>query len=118
MAAMQDFNVASKGSYLFFPALSVDSDGNLYAVYGTSSKTTFPSLLVSHRLANDPPNTLQEPVILQPGKGADFSGRYGDYFAVAVDPDNPNVFWVAGQYTPEDPDVPWSTFIGHFSATQ
>ena len=117
-AAMQDFNVASKGSYLFFPALSVDSDGNLYAVYGTSSKTTFPSLLVSHRLANDPPNTLQEPVILQPGKGADFSGRYGDYFAVAVDPDNPNVFWVAGQYTPEDPDVPWSTFIGHFSATQ
>ena len=108
---MQDFNVAVNGSYLFFPALSIDNNG-------TSAKTIYPSLLVSHRLANDPPNTVQEPVVLQPGRGADFSGRYGDYFAVAVDPNNPNVFWVAGQYTPENQDVPWSTFIGHFSVTQ
>jgi hypothetical protein len=117
-AIMQDFNVAVNGSYLFFPALSVDNNGNLYVVYGTSSKTIYPSLVVSHRLANDPPNTVQEPVVLQPGRGADFSGRYGDYFAVAVDPNNPNVFWVAGQYTPEDQAVLWSTFIGHFSVTQ
>ena len=117
-AVMQDFNVAVTGSYLFFPALSVDNNGNLFVVYGTSAKTIYPSLLVSHRLANDPSNTVQQPVILQSGRGADFSGRYGDYFAVAVDPNNPNVFWVAGQYTPEDQAVPWSTFIGHFSVTQ
>jgi hypothetical protein len=117
-AVMQDFNVGVNGSYLFFPALSVDNDGNLYVVYGISGKTTYPSLLVSHRLASDPPDTLQEPVTLQPGRGADFSGRYGDYFAVAVDPRNPNVFWVAGQYTPEGQTILWSTFIGHFSVTQ
>jgi hypothetical protein len=59
---------------------------NLFVLYGTSSKTTYPSLLVSHRLADDPPNTLQKAVTLQPGRGADFSGKFGDYFAVAVDP--------------------------------
>jgi hypothetical protein len=117
-AVIQDFNVGVNGSYLFFPALSVDDNGDLLVVYGTSGKTTYPSLLVSHRLADDPPNTVQEPVTLQPGRGADFSGRYGDYFAVAVDPNNPNVFWVAGQYTPQDQAILWSTFIGHFSVSQ
>lgn len=117
-AVIQDFNVGVNGSYLFFPALSVDNNGNLFVVYGISGKTTFPSLLVSHRLVNDPPNTVQEPVTLQPGGGADFSGRYGDYFAVAVDPSDPNVFWVVGQYTPEDQATRWSTFVGHFSVTR
>jgi hypothetical protein len=117
-AVLNDFNVAVTDSYLFFPALSVDNDGNLYVVFGTSSSTIYPSLLVSHRLANDSPNSVQQPVVLQPGRGADFSGRYGDYFAVALDPNNPNVFWVAGQYTPEDTNILWSTFIGHFNVTQ
>lgn len=118
-AVIQDFNVGVNGSYLFFPALSVDNNGNLFVVYGISGKTIFPSLLVSHRLANDPPNTVEEPLTLQPGGGSDFSGRYGDYFAVAVDPTDPNVFWVAGEYTPQDQATTrWSTFIGHFSVTR
>jgi hypothetical protein len=111
---LQDFNVAVNRSYLFIPALSVDNAGNLDVVYGLSSRNDYPSLVVSERLVSDPPNTLETPVLLQPGTGPDFSGRYGDYFAVAVDPSDPNLFWVAGQYIPQSQDIYWSTFIGHF----
>ena len=112
----QDFNAAVRNSYLFFPAISVDIAGNLNVIYGFSNMTFFPSLLVSQQAIGDPANSLQSPVLLQQGSGADKSGRFGDYFAVANSPEKQSEFWVAGQYTPASSSrIFWSTFIGNFS---
>jgi len=104
----QNIELGSSGYYYFYPALSVDSLGNLVVIFGYSSSTSYPSLAVTKQATNDPVNTLESPVILASGTVADTSGRYGDYFGAASDPSVAKV-WVAGEY---HTSATWSTFIG------
>ena len=38
-------NVGVNGSYLFYPAVSVDSAGNVFTTFDESSSTTFPTII-------------------------------------------------------------------------
>ena len=107
----QNMELASSGYYYFYPALSVDSLGNLAIIFGYSSSTIYPSLAVTGQAVNDPANTLEPSIIIASGSVADTSGRYGDYFGAASDPSASNV-WVAGEY---HTGMPWSTFIENSS---
>src|SRR5205809_7284874 len=51
----QDFDLGFLGAYVFYPALSTDSNNNLVLLYGHSSLSLFPSLEVTGRLASMPP---------------------------------------------------------------
>jgi len=108
-----DFDYAVAGGYLFYPALTL-SQGELAVVYGTSSTTVFPSLLVTGRLPGDPANTLQAPVTIRTGTAADTSTRYGDYFGAATDPatTQASTFWVSGEYRASSAASAWNTAIG------
>ncbi|MGB6463624.1 MAG: plastocyanin/azurin family copper-binding protein [Nitrosotalea sp.] len=105
---IQDMEQASSGYYYFYPALNLDSLGDLVVIFGYSTSTIYPSLAVTKQAYNDPANTLEAPIILVSGTVADTSGRYGDYFGAASDPSVAAV-WIAGEY---HTSVPWSTFIG------
>ncbi len=114
----QDFDLGANGEYLFYPAVSMDGQGNLALVYGYSSSTIFPSLAVTGQAVGGPAGSLAAPQTLKTGSAADTSGRYGDYFGAGLDPANPTIVWVAGEYHSSTTGTCgsfgscWSTFIG------
>ncbi len=114
----QDFDYGTSGQYFFYPALRVDGQGDLGLIYGYSSSTIFPSLAVTGQAPVDPAGSLAAPRTLKAGSAADTSTRYGDYFGAGLDPSNPSVVWVAGEYhsnaggTCGSFGSCWSTFIG------
>jgi hypothetical protein len=117
----QDFDFGTSQQYNFYPALSIDKNGNLLVEYGYSNSTVFPSLAVTGQLTTDPAGSLARPHVLKAGAAADTSTRYGDYFGAALDPADPSVVWVAGEYhnnstgSCQSFGSCWSTFIGSAS---
>jgi hypothetical protein len=110
---IQDFDYASSGQYFFYPAVSL-SQGTLVAVYGLSSSTIYPSLLVT---GQTPSGTLQTPLTIKSGTADDLSGRYGDYFGAATDPFASSTFWVAGEYRKTSGFQTWNTAIARVAVS-
>ncbi len=108
---LEDFDYGVQDNYVYYPAVSL-SQGTLVVVYGQSSSTTDPSLLVTGRLPTDPINALALSVVLRSGTASDKSTRYGDYFSAATDPSSASTFWVAGEYRVDSTFQNWSTAIG------
>ncbi len=111
LTKLQDFDFGIQDNYIFYPAVSL-SQGKLIVVYGQSSSTMDPSLLVTGRLPTDLVSTLLPSVTLRLGTAPDKSTRYGDYFGAATDPSAASTFWVAGEYRVDSTFQNWSTAIG------
>lgn len=103
----QNFQYGLAGKYLFYPAVRESRAGNVYVVFGYSSSTDYPGIMVTVQAVGDPPNTIESPIILQSGTGFDTSWcpqdrsprcRYGDYFGAGVDSSAQDAVWVAGEY--------------------
>ena len=110
---IQDFDYGEANTYVFYPAVSL-SQGKLVLVFGETSSTIFPSLLVSGRLPTDPVDSLQSAVVIKAGSANDESTRYGDYFGAATDPSDGS-FWIAGEYRVDVVFQNWSTAIARVS---
>ncbi len=108
----QDFDYASKGEYLFYPAATL-YHGQLAVVYGKSSSSLFPSLFVTGRVPGDPASSLETPAIIRAGTTDDLSTRYGDYFGAGTDPVpiSNSTFWVSGEYRASTISQDWNTVI-------
>lgn len=108
----QDFDYASKGEYLFYPAASLYR-GQLAVVFGKSSASLYPSLFVTGRLPSDPANSLETPATIRIGTADDLSTRYGDYFGAGTDPapTSNSTFWVSGEYRANSANSNWNTAI-------
>jgi Concanavalin A-like lectin/glucanases superfamily len=118
-AKNQDFDYSSNAQYFFYPAVSL-YQGQLAVVYGQSSTTFYPSLLVTGRLPTDPTNTLQAPATIRTGIQPDISTRYGDYFSAATDPTatSTSTFWVTGEYRASSVSSSWNTAIARVSSLE
>lgn len=115
---LQDFDVGASNEYTFYPALRQDSSGNLVAVFGVSSASVYPSIVVAARVGTDATNTLGPWTTLWSGRGArlptsgscaSYVCRYGDYFGAAVDPSATTTIWTAGEYGNTSG---WGTYVG------
>jgi hypothetical protein len=109
---IQDFDIGALASSLYYPAISISrGNGNLGIIFGYSSHSIYPSILVSTRSSNDDKlNSIKEqPQSLKLGTANEFSNRYGDYFAASSDPLSDSIIWVAGEYHSTST---WSTYIG------
>jgi hypothetical protein len=110
---IQDFDIGTFASSLYYPAISINrGGGNLGIIFGYSSYSFYPSILVSTRSSNDDNelNSIKEPQFLKLGTANELSNRYGDYFAASSDPLNGSIIWVAGEY--HHSMATWSTYIG------
>jgi hypothetical protein len=119
MTTSQDFAFGTARKYNFFPYLAADAANNLVAVFDQSSVGEFVSLYAVTRLATDPPNTVNAPILLKAGEGDYGGNRWGDYNSAAADPADPASVWVAGEYA-SDPNLPglnWSTLIAQLEAS-
>jgi hypothetical protein len=110
---IQDFDIGTFASSLYYHAISINrGGGNLGIIFGYSSYSFYPSILVSTRSSNDDNelNSIKEPQFLKLGTANELSNRYGDYFAASSDPLNGSIIWVAGEY--HHSMATWSTYIG------
>jgi PKD repeat protein len=95
--------------------IATDNKGNIglgYNTTKTSTPTVYASLGYTGRMAADPGGvmTLGENTVAA-GSAAETSGRWGDYFQMAVDPSDDCTFWMVGMYRPSGS---WNTRIQDF----
>ena len=120
----QDFDIASTGSGLYYPAFGMDEGGNMYVVYNISSSTQNVGVRITGQPASAPVQTVVSAQTIKTGEttynmnpcfGTTGASRWGDYAGAAIDPQNPTEVWVAGEYAatstnPSTAGCAWGTF--------
>ena len=101
------------GIYTFFPAIARNAAGNTAICFARSSSAEYASIWYTHRETSDASGTMRAARELKGGEGSYSSGRWGDYFDIAVDPTNDNTFWGIGEYPGSG--GAWRTWIGVLS---
>lgn len=111
-ALLADLAVRRGAFDFYYPAITVDVNGNIGVVFGFSAEDVYPSL-VAWTLAANSPGTITSQTVLVNGQTSSVAfvgtkNRYGDYFGAAVDPFNPSDMWVAGGiiFSPEAQNIP------------
>jgi hypothetical protein len=101
-------NVGVNGSYLFYPAVSVDSAGNVFTVFDESSSSTFPAIMSATIPAGGSTlsafqtvhasSTFYNPLSFACQTiGSTNACRWGDYSGASQDPSNPKHVWVVSE---------------------
>ncbi len=99
----------------FVGTIATDNKGNIglgYNTTKTSSPTVYASLGYTGRMAADPGGVMTLGAnTVAAGSAAESSGRWGDYFQMAVDPVDDCTFWMVGMYRPSGS---WNTRVQDF----
>jgi hypothetical protein len=102
------------GVHNFFPAIGVNSHGDVGLAMAMASSGDVPSMQVTGRHASDPLGTMGALTETVSGThGAD--GRYGDYYDMAIDPTDDTTFWYVGEVSRS---YGWQTQVGSFTITE
>ena len=88
---------AGPGMHTVFPAIAANAAGDAGVSVGVTSATTRVAVAIAGRRAGDPLGRMGVPVVVKQGE-SDGGGRWGDYYAVAVDPNDDTTFWGVGEY--------------------
>ncbi|MEO7251143.1 MAG: proprotein convertase P-domain-containing protein [Arenimonas sp.] len=109
------FSPGDTSTHHLLGTIATDNKGNIalgYNITRTTTPVTFASLGYTGRLAADPSGVMtQGENIVAAGSAAETSGRWGDYYAMAVDPVDDCTFWMVGMYRPASS---WNTRIANF----
>lgn len=97
------------GIHTWFPAIAKNADGNTGIVMARSSTSEYASIWYSYRMPGDTLGTMRPAQEMKAGEG-NYSGRWGDYFDIAVDPTNDTTLWGIGEYASSSGS--WRTWIG------
>ena len=96
-------------------SIATDNKGNIalgYNVTRTTAPVTYASLGYTGHMAADPAGVMtQGENTVAAGSAAETSGRWGDYYAMVVDPTDDCTFWMVGMYRPA---TSWNTRIANF----
>lgn len=117
----QNFDLGSTGNDLYYPAVHLDSAGNMYVVYNISSTSQNVGVRLTGQPAGSPPQFVVPAQTIQAGQGLyTCANRWGDYSGSALDPANPSNVWLAAEYAgASSTNCNWATFISQvtFAAT-
>lgn len=109
------FSPGDTSTHHLLGTIATDNKGNIGLGYNktkTTSPTVYASLGYTGRMAGDALGvmTLGENNIVS-GSAVETSGRWGDYYQMAVDPADDCTFWMVGMYRPSGS---WNTRIQDF----
>ncbi|MCC7230205.1 MAG: hypothetical protein IT203_07405 [Fimbriimonadaceae bacterium] len=93
--------VAPSGNSTHMPAVSTNAAGDIAVIYSRSGPNLNPEVCQSSRMGSDPLGQIGAPVVLQSSSGIYGGGgtnRWGDYFAVEIDPTDEVTFWGHAMY--------------------
>lgn len=97
------------GIHTFYPALMENSLGDVGMVVGRSASTEYVSVQLTSRTVLDAPGVMGPLMQVKVGNRT-ASGRWGDYYAIGVDPSDHTTFWAVGQYSDQSVNG-WATWI-------
>ena len=100
---------------------AMDNAGDIAVGFSASSSSINPQIRYAGRLSTDPINVLsQGEATLFAGTGSQSTtgGRWGDYSALTVDPQDDCTFWYTNEYYSTTSAFNWRTRIGNFAFTQ
>src|SRR5713226_10163860 len=114
----QDFDAGQNGIDLYYPAVTLDSFGDLFIGYSQSSPTMYPTASAVDTLAASP-TSFDNPITLAQGLASYQNGttnRWGDYSGAARDPANPAHVWLTAEYQASATDAGnWGTATGEIA---
>jgi hypothetical protein len=97
-------------------SIAMDNGGNIALGYSKSGPKTFPTPMVTGRLAGDAVSTMGSELVMFPGAGSQVGtgNRWGDYTAMTVDPRDGCTFWYTNQYLAASGSFNWHMRIAAF----
>jgi hypothetical protein len=96
-------------------SIAMDAVGNIAVGYSASSRTIFPSVAYTGRLATDPLGAMQAESVIMSGAGSQTrTSRWGDYSAMSIDPIDDCTFWYTNEYLQTTGQYNWSTRVASF----
>jgi hypothetical protein len=109
----QNFDLGSAGNDLYYPAVHVDSAGDMYVVYNISSTSQDVGVRLTGQPTGSAPQFVVPAQTIQAGQGLyTCANRWGDYSGSALDPTNPSSVWLAAEYAgASGTNCNWATFI-------
>ena len=97
-------------------SIAMDQLGDIGLGFSESSSSTYPSIAITGRKANDPLDTMESEALITAGAGSETgSYRWGDYTSMLIDPLDDCTFWFTGEYLPATGNHNWMTHIVSFS---
>ena len=95
--AVQDVTFGSDGFFYSYPNLSVDRNENVIVTFSRSGFTEYIGAYFTTRSSTDPPNSFSPSTVLQAGRVAISTSRWGDYMGSWLDPAEDN-FWIMTEF--------------------
>jgi hypothetical protein len=94
-------------------SIAMDKVGNIALGFSMSSDSVYPGVAVVGRTPADPLGTMEAPLILVNGTGAQVKSfkRWGDYSSMSVDPEDGCTFWYSQEYYKATGAFNWNTRI-------
>src|SRR5438132_5042898 len=113
----QNFDLGATARDLYYPAVHMDSAGDMYLVYNISSTSDDVGVRITGQPAGSAPQVVATPQTIQPGQGLyTCFMRWGDYSGAAFDPATPNNVWVVGEYAgASSTNCEWATFVAQLT---
>lgn len=114
----QEGNHSGGGDYFWMGSLATDGAGSIALGYSRSSTSINPSIAYTGRRTSDPLGTMgQGATYLIGGSGSQthYSGRWGDYSHMSIDPSDDCTFWYTNEYYSFTTSTSWRTRVGKFS---
>jgi hypothetical protein len=109
-----DGDLGFAGQDLYYPAVALDGLGDVYLAATQSSSTLYPSVVVFGKSTTSAAFVGVD--LPEPDGGASYLGnRWGDYSGAAMDPANPSVVWLAGEYSTQGGNPNWGTAVAETS---
>lgn len=113
----QQGTYAPDGDHRWMGSVAMNSAGDIGLGYSVSSNSTFPSIRFNGRLDGDTLGQMtrgEGTIVAGSGYQTHYSGRWGDYSMMAVDPVDDCTFWYTQEYYGIAGNAPWKTRIGSF----
>ena len=113
----QNFDLGSAGRDLYYPAVHLDTAGDMFVVYNVSSTADYVGVRITGQPAGSAPQFVVTPQTIQPGQGLyTCYTRWGDYAGAGLDPASPGNVWVVGEYAgASTTNCEWATFVAELS---
>jgi hypothetical protein len=98
-------------------SVAMDQAGDMALGYNVSSKSVFPSVYFTGRVAADALGSMEGEQLIVNGIGSQTGGqnRWGDYSAMTVDPVDDCTFWYTQEYIQSNGSFNWNTRIANLS---
>jgi hypothetical protein len=115
-AVFQQGTFAPDTNTRWMGSIAMDQSGDMALGYSVSSKSVYPSVYFTGRVATDAPGTMEGEQLIVSGVGyQDHLNRWGDYSAMTVDPVDDCTFWYTQEYMESTGSFNWNSRIANLS---